>query len=82
MRAASFIVALMLAACAAPHGYLGIQRVTPMNRIAKGKEVDNGGAYFNLLFPMGDRWSFQIEPIIPFNGGEPALRLAADCKLF
>ena len=84
MKSLPLIFCALLAGCAAPKwngAYLGIQRVTPIETFGRGYEPDNGSAYLNAIWTSG-RWSFQVEPIIPFNGGPPLLRLATDFKLF
>ena len=77
------VFCLALAACAAPHAYLGVQNVTPLAHVQDSRWPESGSAYVNLLFPLGERWSFQIEPIIPFDERQkPLLRLAVDVRLF
>lgn len=74
---------LAFASCAAPHAYVGVQNVTPLGSVQGTRWPDSGSVYLNLLFPLGERWSFQIEPIVPFDSRqEPLLRLAVDVKIF
>ena len=81
MRPAFLLALSVLAGCAAPHAYLGVQAVAPLRRATPVE--DAGSAYVNVLFPLGERWSFQIEPIIPFtHPGEPAMRVAFDYELW
>ena len=81
MRAASFIVALMLAACAAPHAYLETQRVASVARFTRGRELDKWGLGLNVIFPITKRLSFQAQPVVTF-GGEWVARTAFVWELF
>ena len=73
---------LALTGCVKWNGaYLGVQHVTPVTRTVQGRVQDNGSGYLNLIWTAG-RWSFQVEPIFPFSGSEPLLRLACDYKIF
>ena len=75
------VLAALLTACAGPHLYFGVQNVAPLAQVQDARWPDNGSAYANLLFPLGDRWSFQIEPILPFDERQkPLLRLAVDWR--
>lgn len=67
-----------------PHLYAGVQRVTLLDTAhrSSAERADDFSAYLNLLFPIGETMSFQVEPIFPFNGEEPLLRVAVDVKLF
>lgn len=76
-------VAALFTGCAAPHAYVGVQNVTPLAHVQDTRWPDSGSAYVNLLFPIGDQWSVQIEPIVPFDqANPPLLRLAVDVKIF
>lgn len=87
-RLIPFALVLALSGCALapkmPQGYLGIQRVTPAAKTFKiGHEEESAGLYFNLLIPLGDRFSFQIEPIWSLGEKhETLLRVAVDVRLF
>lgn len=60
--------------------YLGAQSVARFNHVP---DRESASGYLNLIWNVGKRGSFQIEPIIPFSDPEhPILRLGADVKLF
>ena len=78
MKTIPLIVMLILCGCGTyrPKAYVGLQNVSSYDH---APDRDSAGAYVNILFPLGNYWSFQVEPIVPLNEPDkPLLRIGFD----
>ena len=82
-RAALCLLAALLAGCSSVRwngAYAGVQTVSRHDRAPDRNAVSG---YLNLIWNIGPRCSFQLEPIVPFaHPGEWAVRAAFDVRAF